>query len=204
LLIIGSILLIVGGILTYRDIKSDPYQLLRLFKIQTILWWRLRGPLIARKPYIYYFPEGRYLQQQDVVQTISVSKKNLEEGIRLTVKVKVIQLCPECGGKRNKPLTVQIECSHCQNGRQIHSYASNVIPIPCNHCLGTGWAPIDPCPTCHGTGAIWQKQRIRVQVPPYSKPGTKLRIPALGKIDPMNLRAGDLLIKLRRKIFNLI
>ncbi|MFX0052048.1 MAG: hypothetical protein ACFE8U_12265 [Candidatus Hermodarchaeota archaeon] len=139
--------------------------------------------------------------QQNVIHTISLPKKDLDEGINLLVRVKTPQLCPECDGKRNKPLTVQIECSDCQNGRQIYSYSSTAIPMPCNHCLGTGWIPIHPCPSCRGKGAIWRKQLIRVQIPPYSKVGTKLRIPALGKIDPKNLQSGDLIIKLRQKIF---
>lgn len=204
LVLIALILLLIGGFLTYLDIQNDPYQMLRLLKIQTFLWWRLHGPLISRKSFFYHFPEGSQLQQPHLVRSISVQQKDLTLGARMLKIVKIVQLCPECDGKRNKPMTVQIECSHCQNGRQMYSLGVISIPIPCNHCLGVGWIPVHPCPVCRGKGSVWRKQKIRVQIPPHSSVGTKLRIPALGKINPKTLQQGDLFLKIRKKMFNLI
>lgn len=202
--VIALILLGIGGMLVYRDIQSDPFNILKLLKIQTILWWRLAGPVISRKPYYYHFPEGYLLQKQDIVRTISLQQVDLDQGVTLMVNVKIAQLCPECGGKRNKPMTVQVECSRCQNGRQLYSLESMIIPVPCNHCLGIGWSPVHPCPVCRGKGSVWKYQKIRVQIPPSASIGSRLRIPALGKVDPKTLQQGDLYLKLRKKLFNLI
>lgn len=199
ILMVALVLFCVGGILAYRDIRNDPYQMLKLLKIQTLLWWRLRGPLISRKPFFYHFPEGNQLQQQHIVRSISVQQKDLIMGAKMLITVKIAQLCPECSGKRSKPMTVQVECSHCQNGRQMHSLGAMTIPIPCNHCLGIGWIPVHPCPVCRGEGIVWRKQTIRVQIPSYSSVGTRLRIPTLGRINPKTLQQGDLFLKIRKK-----
>ncbi len=176
--------------------------MLALFRIQFLLWYRLQGPFDSLRPYIYFFPEGDHLQKQDIVRNVSVQKKDLINGINLLINTKIVQQCPECNGKRNKPLTVQIECSSCQKGKNYYSFGGNIIPIPCKKCLGTGWIPLHPCPTCKGKGAVWQKQKIRVQIPSSSREGVLLRIPTLGKINPETLQSGDLLLKLRKKILN--
>jgi hypothetical protein len=203
-LIIAVPLLFIGVVLVYRDIQSDPYQILGMFKIQMVLWWRLSGPLIQRKPFFYHFPEGGQLQQQHLMRTISITEKEMKEGVTKIITVKIPQICPECGGKRSKPMTVQIECSRCENGRHFHTLGRISVPIPCKHCLGVGWIPIQPCSLCRGNGSIWGKQRIRVQIPPHTSPGTKLRIPTFGRINPKTLYQGDLFLKLRKKFFNVI
>ncbi|MFX0122344.1 MAG: hypothetical protein ACFFAE_01820 [Candidatus Hodarchaeota archaeon] len=203
-LMIASALLPIGGVLIYRDIQSDPYQMLRLLKIQTLLWWRLSSPFIRRKPFFYHFPEGGQFQQRHLNQTISVTQKELNEGVRKLITVRLPQLCPECDGKRSKPMTVQITCSYCKDGRELHSLGAIVIPIPCKYCLGVGWTPIHPCSICRGKGSVWGEQKIRFHIPPHTSPGTRLRIPALGKVNPKTLQQGDLFLKLRKKLFNII
>lgn len=203
LLGIGFILFLIGAILVFADVQSDPYHMLALFKIQFLLWYRLQGPFDSSRPYIYFFPEANFLQKQDIIRTVSVQQQDLRNGAKLLINAKVVQQCPECNGKRNKPLTVQIECSSCQKGKNFYSYGGNTIPLPCKKCLGTGWIPLHPCQTCKGKGAVWQKQKIRVHIPPSSREGTLLRIPALGKINPETLQSGDLLLKLRKKFLNI-
>ena len=203
-LIIALPLLVIGMVLVYRDIQTDPYQILRLFKIQILLWWRLQGPFIRREPFHYHFPEGNQLQHKYLIRTVSVTQKEMIEGVNKIISTRIAQLCPECGGKRSKPMTVLIECSRCKDGRQIHPLGTIYVPIPCKHCLGVGWIPIHSCSVCHGKGSVWRKQKIRVQIPPQASAGTRLRIPALGKVDPKTLQQGDLFLKLRKKLFNLI
>ncbi|MHA1974011.1 MAG: zinc finger domain-containing protein [Candidatus Hodarchaeales archaeon] len=205
ILFVGTILSIVGGVLVYQDAKNDPYDILKLFKVQTILYWRLQGPLISKKPFYYHFPEGSHLQQHDITRKIALKNEELKKGKKIVISTNVPQICPVCNGKRNKELTVQIECPKCKNkGRIIYEVGSMAIPVPCDKCAGIGWVPLQPCHKCKGNGVIWEKQRIRLQVPAYSTPGTKLRIPALGKINAKTLEQGDLYFQIRKKIFGLI
>ncbi len=200
----GFILIITSGLLVFRDIKQDPYHFIRLFYVQSLLWWRLRGPIIKNQPYYLHFLGGSILQTGDIVRTVSVKKEQLMKGKTLLVKTKVAELCPDCRGKRSAPLSVQIECKSCQNGVSYFLINNVNIPIPCNICLGTGWIPVNPCPTCKGCGSIWKRRRIKVQIPPYSKAGSKLRIPAMGKVDPKTLHQSDLFLKLREPFLNII
>ena len=200
--LISLIFLSIGGYFTYRDIKTDPYNILKLFKSQFLLYWRLRGPIISRQPYYYHFPEGAYLQKTEITRTIRVSSEKLQTGTSLTTNTRVPIICPICHGKRNKELTVQIECKICQGGKKYLSIGTGTLPIPCKECLGTGWVPIQPCPHCQGKGVVWKIQNIRLYIPSNAFQGMKLRIPKLGKIDPKTLEQGDLYFKLRKKFLN--
>ncbi|MHA1227113.1 MAG: zinc finger domain-containing protein [Candidatus Hodarchaeales archaeon] len=204
IILIAMLMSVISGFLVYRDASKDPYDVLKLFKVQFILYWRLQGPLISKKPFYYHFPEGYHLQNIDIIRKIALTNDELKKGKKIIIATNVPQICPECGGKRNKELTVQIECPKCKSkGRIIYDVGSMVIPVPCDKCAGVGWIPVEPCAKCHGNGVIWEKQRIRVQVPSYSTPGTKLRIPALGKINAKTFEQGDLYFKIRKKILNL-
>jgi len=204
LAVIGIIILPIGAVLVNQDVRKDPYHLLKFFKTQFLLWFRLQGPYISRQSYNYYYPEGQLIQKYDVIKTLRVGKEELKQGVDKIFQIKIPKICPTCGGKRNKPMTVQVECAKCQQGRQIHSIDKFPVPLPCNFCLGIGWIPIDPCETCKGKGSIWKKQRIRIHIPPQTIVGTKLRIPALGKVNPKTLQQGDLYIKLKKRILNVI
>ena len=35
---------------------------------------------------------------------------------------------------------------------------------PCSRCGGTGTVIDDPCPTCHGSGAVRTVKRLRVNI----------------------------------------
>ncbi len=200
--LISIILLIFGGIFLYKDVKKDPYNLLKLFKSQLLLFWSSRGPIISRKPYYYHFPEGAYLQKTNIIRTLRISSKELQTGKSLTLSMKVPCICPDCHGKRNNELSVHIECKKCQEGKKFLNIGTSTLPIPCKDCLGTGWIPIQPCFECHGTGVIWKNQNIRVYVPENSTQGKKLRIPKLGKINPKTFERGDLYFILQKKILD--
>lgn len=204
LLLFGFVILPISAILVIKDVQNDPYYILRFLRIQFLLWSRLRGPFIARHPYNYYFQKGLLFQQYDVTKSLRINDQELKQGGEKIVQIKIPTICSECGGKRNQPMTVQIECNKCIQGVQLHSINTINFPLPCNHCLGTGWIPVHPCKTCNGKGSLWKNKRIRVHIPMETIVGTKLRIPTLGRVNPKTLQQGDLYIKLKKKIFNLL
>ena len=204
LLVIGILTLPIGIFLVHQDVRRDPYHIVQFYSVQFQLWFRLQGPLITRQPYNFHYPEGRNLQQYDIIRSLRVTKRELEQETEKIIKTRVPKLCSDCRGKRNKPMTVQIECNYCKQGRQLKQVGTFTIPIPCNKCLGLGWIPVSPCETCNGKGSIWNKQRIRIYITPYTAVGTKLRIPDLGKVDVKTFQQGDLYIKLKKRVLDLL
>ena len=199
---LGGVMLLIGSYLLYNDYKADPYGILKLLSYQFLLWWRIRGPIITRKPYIYYFPSIGFLSQ-DISRSLAVTPKELETGTSKTLKIKTPELCPECQGKRGESLSIQVECSHCQNGLQYHRINTISMPLPCKHCLGTGWTPVEKCPTCKGEGCRWKFKKLKVQIPPLSSFGMQLRIANQGKLELKMFQIGDLYLKLRKKVFGI-
>jgi DnaJ-class molecular chaperone len=202
ILILGGAMLVVGSFFVYSDYKEDPYGILKLITYQFILWGRIKGPIITRKPYAYYFPTLGS-NSQDISRSIVATPSELEKGVTKILKIKSPELCPECQGKRGKSFSVQVECSHCQNGVQYHHVGTISMPLPCKHCLGTAWKPIENCPTCNGDGCRWKYKKIKVHIPPHSSFGMQLRIPKQGKIELKMFQIGDLYLKLRRKVFGI-
>jgi len=203
IIIISIIFLIFGGFFTYKDVKTDPYNLLKIFKSQLLLFWSLRGPIISRQPYYYHFPVGTYLQKTRITRTIRISSKKLQTGTRLALTKKLPYICPNCKGKRNIEHTVHIECQKCKQGIKYLNIGSGTLPIPCKDCLGTGWIPIQPCNNCYGKGVIWKNQSIRISIPENTSQKMKLRIPRLGKINPKTFERGELYFILQKKILDL-
>ena len=199
---LGGMMLLVGVYLLYGDYKEDPYGILKLVSYQFLLWWRIRGPVITRKPYIYYFPTIGLLSQ-DIFRRLPVTQREIENGVVKILKIKTPELCPECQGKRGKALSVQVECPHCQNGLQYHHVKTISMPLPCKHCLSTGWTPVEKCSTCKGKGCRWKKKKIKVQIPPQSSFGMQMRITKQGKIELKSLTTGDLYLKLRKKVLGI-
>lgn len=197
---LGVLVSLLGIYLLYGDYKKDPYGILKLISYQFQLWWRIKGPIISRKPYIYYFPTLGFLSQ-DIYQNTALTAFELEHGASKSLKIKTPELCPECKGKRGKALSVQVECSQCQDGLQYIHVNSIAMPLPCKNCLGTGWIPIEKCNACQGIGCRWKNKRLKVKIPPQSSVGMQLKIPKQGKIELKSFQKGNLYLKLRKKIF---
>ena len=202
LLFLGGMMFLLGVYFLYNDYKKDPYGILKLISYQFLFWYRFKGPSISRKPYSYYF-QTMGVVSLDIYRSIAVRKVDLENGVSKFLKIKIPELCPECQGKRGKSLSVQVECSHCQNGIQFYHVNSIPMPLPCKQCLGTGWTPIEPCNTCNGDGCRWKYKKLKVQIPPQSSVGMQLRIPRQGKIELKTFQIGDLYLKLRKKVFGI-
>jgi molecular chaperone DnaJ len=52
----------------------------------------------------------------------------------------------------------------------------------------------DPCPTCHGSGAVRTMKKYRVNIPPGVKEGSRIRLPGKGEAGPRGGPPGDLYV----------
>ena len=52
----------------------------------------------------------------------------------------------------------------------------------------------DPCPTCHGSGAVRAVKKYRVNIPPGVKEGSRIRLPGKGEAGPRGGPPGDLYV----------
>jgi molecular chaperone DnaJ len=140
-------------------------------------------------------PEAR---GRDLETEVQLSFDQAIHGTQVPLAVPTSHACPTCHGTGAKPGTSPRVCPVC-GGRGVEAQSQGIFSIsqPCSNCGGSGTVIDDPCPTCAGTGAQRSIKRLRVNIPPGVKEGTRIKL--AGKGDP-GLRGappGDLYVVCR-------
>jgi molecular chaperone DnaJ len=147
-----------------------------------------RGGTRARAP-----QRGRDLETE-----VSLSFDQAVNGAQVSLSVPTSQPCPTCHGTGAKPGTSAKLCPVCKGtGVEAESQGIFSISQPCSRCHGAGTVIEDPCPTCGGSGAQRTVKRMRVNIPPGVRDGSRIRLPGKGEIGPRGAEPGDLYVVTR-------
>src|SRR5438128_548505 len=65
-------------------------------------------------------------------------------------------------------------------------------PTTCSRCGGSGTIIEEPCPTCHGSGAVRTLKRLRVNIPAGVRDGSRIRLAGKGEPGRRGGPPGDL------------
>jgi molecular chaperone DnaJ len=122
------------------------------------------------------------------------------QGAQVPLSVPTSQACPTCHGTGAKPGTSPKVCPVC-NGRGIESQSQGIFSIsqPCSNCNGAGTVIEDPCLTCGGTGAQRSIRKLRVNIPPGVRDGSRIRLAGKGEVGLRGGEPGDLYVITRVK-----
>jgi molecular chaperone DnaJ len=131
----------------------------------------------------------------DLEAEVTISFDQAIEGTQVPLTVQTRQRCSTCHGTGAKPGTSPKVCPRCQ-GRGLESQGQGLFSIsqPCSRCGGAGTVIEDPCPTCHGDGAIRTPKRYRVNIPPGVREGSRVRLAGKGEAGRNGGPAGDLFV----------
>jgi molecular chaperone DnaJ len=135
-------------------------------------------------------PRGRDLETE-----VSLSFQQAIDGAQIPLSVPTSQPCPTCHGTGAKPGTSPKVCPAC-SGRGIESQSQGIFSIsqPCSRCAGAGTIIEEPCATCGGTGAQRSVKRLRVNIPPGVRDGSRIRLAGKGESGPRGADPGDLYV----------
>jgi len=131
----------------------------------------------------------------DLEAEVTISFDEALEGTQVPLTVQTSQRCSTCHGTGAKPGTSPKVCPRCQ-GRGLESQGQGLFSIsqPCSRCGGAGTVIEDPCPTCHGDGAIRTPKRYRVNIPAGVREGSRVRLAGKGEAGRNGGPAGDLFV----------
>src|SRR5215212_9557218 len=131
----------------------------------------------------------------DLEAEVTISFDQALEGTQVPLTVQASQRCATCHGTGAKPGTSPKVCPRCQ-GRGLESQGQGLFSIsqPCSRCGGAGTVIEDPCPTCHGDGAIRTPKRYRVNIPPGVREGSRVRLAGKGESGRDGGPSGDLFV----------
>jgi molecular chaperone DnaJ len=132
---------------------------------------------------------------RDLETEVSLSFDQAVKGAQVPLAVPTSATCPTCHGTGAKPGTSPRVCPVC-NGRGVEAQSQGIFSIsqPCSNCGGAGTVIDDPCPTCQGTGAQRRVRRLRVNIPPGVKDGSRIKLAGKGDPGVRGAPAGDLYV----------
>ncbi len=137
---------------------------------------------------------------RDLEAEVTVSFDQAIEGTQVPLSVPTATPCGTCRGTGAKPGTSPVVCPRCQ-GRGVESEGQGLFSIsqPCSRCGGAGVVIEDPCPTCHGNGAVRTIKKYRVNIPAGVRDGSRVRLAAKGEPGRHGGDPGDLYVVTRVK-----
>src|SRR5919201_1213226 len=132
---------------------------------------------------------------RDLETEVRLSFDQAIEGAQVPLQVPTSQPCPTCHGTGARPGTSPKVCPVC-HGRGIESEGQGLFSIsqPCSNCGGSGTVIEDPCPTCNGAGMIRTVKRLRVNIPPGVREGSRVRLAGKGEPGRNGGPPGDLYV----------
>ncbi|HEX5146852.1 MAG TPA: DnaJ C-terminal domain-containing protein, partial [Conexibacter sp.] len=135
---------------------------------------------------------------RDLETEVSLSFQDAVDGAQASLAIPTSTPCETCHGTGARPGTSPTVCPVCQ-GRGVESQGQGFFSItqPCSRCGGSGTIVESPCPTCGGSGARRTIKRLRVNIPPGVKDGSRVRIAGKGEPGLNGGPPGDLFVVTR-------
>ncbi len=140
---------------------------------------------------------------EDVKISLSLSLKEIAEGVEKTLKINLKECCEVCKGTGSEDGNVTT-CSQChgqgkirQNQRSIFGTIQTVVTCP--SCKGEGKIISKKCAKCGGDGRKSSMKSVKVAIPKGVSEGQHIRLRGQGNCGPRNGSAGDLIIFIQEK-----
>ncbi len=132
---------------------------------------------------------------RDLETEVRLSFEQSLEGAQVPIAVPVEDVCPTCRGTGARPGTQPEVCPRCR-GRGIEAESQGLFSIsqPCRACGGSGTRITDPCATCGGSGRERRVRRLRVNIPPGVRDGSRVRLAGRGEAGQNGGPPGDLYV----------
>lgn len=133
---------------------------------------------------------------------IHISFEEAAFGCEKELEITLKDECPTCNGTGAKPGTSKQKCSKCGGqGRVVQTQQSlfgtiqNVTTCPA--CGGSGEVIVEKCTSCHGSGYVSNRKRIKVSIPAGIDDGQVIRDRGKGEPGKNGGPRGDLLVEVR-------
>jgi molecular chaperone DnaJ len=129
----------------------------------------------------------------DLEAEVRIGFEQAINGAQVAISVPTRQPCQTCGGSGARPGTQPKICPVC-GGRGVEAIGQGPFSItqPCRRCGGRGTVIEQPCPTCNGSGMTRTVKRLRVNIPPGVREGSRIRLAGKGEPGPAGGPPGDL------------
>jgi molecular chaperone DnaJ len=135
---------------------------------------------------------------RDVEAVVNLSFEDSLKGITAKVPAEMAANCQACSGTGAEPGTMPVVCPECR-GRGVVSQSQGMFALsqPCPRCHGNGAIIEKPCKVCAGAGRVLQTKRYQVKIKPGVTDGTRIRLAGKGEAGVNGGPPGDLYVTTR-------
>lgn len=136
----------------------------------------------------------------------AMNGSNLEYGLEITLEEAVfgaeksisipkMGTCEHCHGAGAEPGTGKSRCVRCGGSGQVTASTGFFqVRQPCPTCHGSGEIFEKPCSKCRGEGRVRTERKLQIRIPPGVDTGTQLRIAGEGEGGLRGGTPGDLYV----------
>jgi molecular chaperone DnaJ len=134
---------------------------------------------------------------EDLHYSMKVGFEDAIRGVQAKIRLNRLVPCANCGGGGYVSKGGSAPCPACGgSGRSQVQRGFMRFSGTCPACGGTGRARGEPCPVCHGQGAIQRSDFLTVRIPAGVDTGSKVRVPGRGNAGRGGGPPGDLYISI--------
>lgn len=144
---------------------------------------------------------GRVQRGEDILIDISLTFKESIFGTEKEVTITKNNPCERCAGVGAEPGTSMKTCATCEGkgftiGVQRTMLGAVQMRQACATCHGEGEVPETPCTTCNGSGTVYGRKTLRVDIPAGIEDGMRIRVRGEGESIGTSGEDGDLYLRI--------
>ena len=134
----------------------------------------------------------------DVKIRIKLTLADVMNGLQRTVRMPVLDACPDCKGSGARDGGQASTCRHCGGRGEVQQvqrslFGQFVRLSPCPVCGGEGEVIEDRCPRCSGEGRVRLEKSVEFEIPPGVATDDYLTVRESGNVGPRGGPPGDLI-----------
>ncbi len=134
--------------------------------------------------------------------TMPLTLSEIAKGVRKTVSVKKLVVCPSCGGSGARDQNAFQVCSHCRGTGGVRRVTNTILgqmttTATCPVCQGTGQVLVNSCNRCQGKGHVMGEETITIDIPAGVSENLQLSMSGKGNVGERGGPPGDLIIQIK-------
>ena len=135
---------------------------------------------------------------------VSLSLKDIANGVQKTIKVKKNVTCGTCNGLGAKDASSFHKCNTCGGSGAVRKITNTFLgqmqtTTTCPTCNGEGQTISAKCASCNGNGSVYGEETITLDIPAGVSEGMQLSMSGKGNAGQRGGAPGDLIIAIEEE-----
>lgn len=145
-----------------------------------------------------------YERGSDLEVPLTITLEEAKQGKRLDLDLETYVQCATCMGVGHDEKAGSTTCTKCGGRGEVREtrrtfFGDFAKVAQCDKCTGTGKIPNKICGSCKGTGRVYGKKKLVIEIRPGVEDGQIIRMPGMGEAGMHRAGSGDVYVRIRIK-----